>query len=98
MVLIWGSLIEMTPFTPCGESTLKSVKKGIIIGNCGSLEIGLCKQCRIKKKPKAFLFEDQCSCGTSIPRGYGYYVDGTKLMCSKCGKVNQKPEVDNNGK
>ena len=36
------------------------------------------------------IFQDNCKCGISIPRGRGYYSSGRKLRCLGCGKINQK--------
>jgi len=36
------------------------------------------------------IFEENCECGMSIPKGYGYYNYGMPLTCFGCGRVNQK--------
>ncbi len=34
--------------------------------------------------------EDKCICGSTIPKGYGYYNYSKPIRCFYCGTINKK--------
>lgn len=36
--------------------------------------------------------EEKCKCGSSIPKGYGYYNYGKSIRCFNCGRTNTNDE------